>query len=132
MPLQLLPTRKSRSSRVQLGGERQFLKLCRPHTCFPTVLGKQEVADKSNIVSKLTLETNGLIASDRSSTGSNLAIIPAAMLPAYSASKAALNAFVLCLRDQLSGTNVNVIELSPPPVQSKSRRRQSKELADQL
>ncbi|KAK9319827.1 putative NADP(+)-dependent dehydrogenase [Lipomyces orientalis] len=51
-------------------------------------------------------------------TGSNLAIVPAAMLPAYSASKAALNAFVLCLRDQLRHTNVQVIEVSPPPVQT--------------
>jgi short-subunit dehydrogenase involved in D-alanine esterification of teichoic acids len=71
------------------------------------------------------------MASDRISTGSNLSIIPAAILPAYSASKAALNAFVLCLRDQLRNTNVKVIELSPPPVQSKFHRRQSKELADQ-
>jgi short-subunit dehydrogenase involved in D-alanine esterification of teichoic acids len=41
------------------------------------------------------------------------------MLPAYSASKAALNSFILCLRDQLRNTNVNVTELSPPAVQSK-------------
>jgi short-subunit dehydrogenase involved in D-alanine esterification of teichoic acids len=41
-------------------------------------------------------------------------------IPAYSASKAALNAFILCLRDQLSHakSNVNIIELSPPPVQT--------------
>ncbi|KIX04647.1 uncharacterized protein Z518_05517 [Rhinocladiella mackenziei CBS 650.93] len=51
-------------------------------------------------------------------TGSNLAIVPATGLPAYSASKAALNAFVLCLRDQLRNSRVKVIELSPPPVQT--------------
>ncbi|EXJ59037.1 hypothetical protein A1O7_06468 [Cladophialophora yegresii CBS 114405] len=51
-------------------------------------------------------------------TGSNLAIVPAAMLPAYSASKAALNVFVLCLREQLKSSLVKVIELSPPPVQT--------------
>lgn len=53
-------------------------------------------------------------------TGSNLAIVPAHNLPAYSASKAALNAFTLCLRDQLanSGSNVKVLEISPPPVQT--------------
>ncbi|KAL2008470.1 hypothetical protein VTN00DRAFT_6664 [Thermoascus crustaceus] len=51
-------------------------------------------------------------------TGSNLAIVPAATLPAYSASKAALNAFVLCLREQLRNSNVKVIEISPPPVQT--------------
>ncbi|KAK5258268.1 hypothetical protein LTR40_008233 [Exophiala xenobiotica] len=51
-------------------------------------------------------------------TGSNLAIVPAPSLPAYSASKAALNAFVLCLREQLRSSSVKVIELSPPPVQT--------------
>jgi len=51
-------------------------------------------------------------------TGSHLAVVPAATLPAYSASKAALNAFTLCLRDNLRKTNIKVIELSPPVVQT--------------
>ncbi|KAL8821284.1 MAG: hypothetical protein Q9223_000657 [Gallowayella weberi] len=53
-------------------------------------------------------------------TGSNLAIVPAWNMPAYSASKAALNCFTLCLRDQLTnaGSNVKVLEISPPPVQT--------------
>ncbi|KAL1962132.1 hypothetical protein VTN77DRAFT_536 [Rasamsonia byssochlamydoides] len=51
-------------------------------------------------------------------TGSNLAIVPAATLPAYSASKAALNVFILCLREQLRNSTVRVIEISPPPVQT--------------
>jgi short-subunit dehydrogenase involved in D-alanine esterification of teichoic acids len=51
-------------------------------------------------------------------TSSNLAIVPASPLPAYSASKAALNAFILCLRDQLRGTRMKVIELSPSVVQT--------------
>ncbi|KAG2420783.1 hypothetical protein HFD88_000397 [Aspergillus terreus] len=51
-------------------------------------------------------------------TGSNLAIVPAAVMPAYSASKAALNAFVLCLREQLRESTVKIIELSPPAVQT--------------
>ncbi|KAL8939314.1 MAG: hypothetical protein Q9211_002794 [Gyalolechia sp. 1 TL-2023] len=53
-------------------------------------------------------------------TGSNLAIVPAWNMPAYSASKAALNAFTLCLRDQLAnaGSSVRVLEISPPPVQT--------------
>ncbi|TVY27324.1 putative oxidoreductase [Lachnellula hyalina] len=51
-------------------------------------------------------------------TGSHLAIVPAATLPAYSASKAALNAFTLCLRDNLRNTSIKVIELSPPVVQT--------------
>ncbi|KAL8999342.1 MAG: hypothetical protein Q9169_001768 [Polycauliona sp. 2 TL-2023] len=53
-------------------------------------------------------------------TGSNLAIVPASRLPAYSASKAALNCFTLCLRDQLAnaGSNIKILEISPPPVQT--------------
>ncbi|EXJ85028.1 hypothetical protein A1O3_05703 [Capronia epimyces CBS 606.96] len=51
-------------------------------------------------------------------TSSNLAYVPASGLPAYSASKAALNAFILCLRDQLRNSSVKVIELSPPVVQT--------------
>ncbi|KAH8821400.1 oxidoreductase [Xylogone sp. PMI_703] len=51
-------------------------------------------------------------------TGSNIAIVPAAGLPGYCASKAALNVFTLCLRDQLRDTNIKVLEVSPPPVQT--------------
>ncbi|KAI4272589.1 MAG: hypothetical protein LQ337_005202 [Flavoplaca oasis] len=53
-------------------------------------------------------------------TVSNLAIVPASSLLAYSASKAALNCFTLCLRDQLAnaGSNVKILEISPPPVQT--------------
>ena len=39
-------------------------------------------------------------------------------MPAYSASKAALNAFILCLREQLRGTSIKVTNLSPPPIQT--------------
>ncbi|KAM0148503.1 hypothetical protein ACHAPG_009947 [Botrytis cinerea] len=51
-------------------------------------------------------------------TTSNLAVVPAATLTGYSASKAALNSFILCLRDDLRDTSVKVIELSPPMVQT--------------
>lgn len=39
-------------------------------------------------------------------------------MPAYSASKAALDAFIMCLREQLRDTNVRVMHLSPPLVQT--------------
>lgn len=41
-------------------------------------------------------------------------------MPAYSASKAALNCFTLYLREQLANatSSVKVIEISPPPVQT--------------
>lgn len=54
----------------------------------------------------------------RNSTGTNVAIVPAAIMPAYSGSKGALHAFVLCLREQLYKSNVKVMEISPPAVQS--------------
>lgn len=52
------------------------------------------------------------------STSSNLGTIPAAPLPAYCASKAALDSFILALREKMRNTSVKVIELSPPAVQS--------------
>ncbi|KAJ5261283.1 hypothetical protein N7478_011878 [Penicillium angulare] len=51
-------------------------------------------------------------------TGSNLSIIPGATLSAYCSSKAALNVFTLCLRENLQNTKTKVIEVSPPPVQT--------------
>ncbi|KAL4979711.1 hypothetical protein BDW66DRAFT_157162 [Aspergillus desertorum] len=52
-------------------------------------------------------------------TGTNLAIVPAASMPAYSASKTALNVFVLSLREQLKqSSKLKVIEISPPAVQT--------------
>ncbi|KAJ5119761.1 hypothetical protein N7448_010430 [Penicillium atrosanguineum] len=53
-------------------------------------------------------------------TESNLAIVPAFIMPGYCASKAALNTFAMCLRVQLreAKSNVNVIEVFPPAVQT--------------
>ncbi|AEO69900.1 f18c9466-59c1-4a6e-891b-15973c221a81 [Thermothielavioides terrestris] len=52
-------------------------------------------------------------------TSSNLAIVPAVPIPAYSASKAALHVFAMCLRCQLAKKkNVKVIEVFPPAVQT--------------
>lgn len=50
--------------------------------------------------------------------GSHLGFVPAAGLPAYSASKAALATFAIALREQLRSTSVKVVDLWPPPVQS--------------
>ncbi|KAJ5651508.1 oxidoreductase [Penicillium longicatenatum] len=53
-------------------------------------------------------------------TLSNLAIVPVGPLIGYCASKAALNTFAMCLRAQLkeAKSNVNVIEVFPPAVQT--------------
>ncbi|KAF8912852.1 hypothetical protein CPB84DRAFT_1759673 [Gymnopilus junonius] len=49
---------------------------------------------------------------------SGLAILPGSFVPNYSASKAALHNFSLSLRAQLHDTNVHVLELIPPLVES--------------
>ncbi|RQU38942.1 SDR family NAD(P)-dependent oxidoreductase [Burkholderia cenocepacia] len=45
---------------------------------------------------------------------SGLAFIPFPAAPIYSASKAALHAYTLCLRAQLEDSGVSVVELAPP------------------
>ena len=47
---------------------------------------------------------------------SGLAYIPFPLSPVYSASKAGLHAFTRCLRVQLKGSTVAVVELAPPQV----------------
>lgn len=54
-------------------------------------------------------------------TGTHLSLVPAATLPAYSASKAALRAFFDCFRRQNQGGGCKFIEISPPVVQSRLR-----------
>jgi len=47
---------------------------------------------------------------------SGLAFIPLPLFPVYNATKAGIHTFTVDLRAQLKGTNVNVIELAPPYV----------------
>jgi uncharacterized oxidoreductase len=47
---------------------------------------------------------------------SGLAFVPAAFAPIYSATKAAIHSFTLSLRHQLSETNIKVIDIVPPAV----------------
>ncbi|OAA59122.1 NAD(P)-binding domain protein [Niveomyces insectorum RCEF 264] len=53
-------------------------------------------------------------------TGTNICVVPAVTVPAYSASKAALNAFVYCLRAQSESAHkrTKIIEIWPPVVKS--------------
>lgn len=52
-------------------------------------------------------------------TGSHLSLVPSVAMPAYSASKAALHAFMDCLRHQNKGKNCKFIEITAPAVQSR-------------
>jgi uncharacterized oxidoreductase len=45
---------------------------------------------------------------------SGLAFVPFKIAPVYSATKAGLHAYTRCLRAQLDGTSVRVVELAPP------------------
>ena len=49
---------------------------------------------------------------------SALAMMPAAMMPSYCASKAAMHSYTQSLRFQLRESSVQVIEISPPWVQT--------------
>jgi uncharacterized oxidoreductase len=49
---------------------------------------------------------------------SGLALTPLAIAPIYSATKAAVHSFTVSLRAQLKGTNVKVIEILPPAVET--------------
>ena len=58
--------------------------------------------------------------------GSGLAFVPLAAAPVYSATKAAVHSFTVSLRHQLRGTNVRVIELIPPVVETDLHRGQTR------
>ena len=50
---------------------------------------------------------------------SGLAFVPFPLSPIYSAAKAGIHAFTRCLRVQLKGSHVAVVELAPPGVETK-------------
>ena len=58
----------------------------------------------------LRKQRNALIVN----VSSGLAFVPLPAAPVYCAAKAALHAYTLCLRAQLEGTGVTVVELAPP------------------
>ena len=57
---------------------------------------------------------------------SGLAFVPLAMMPTYSASKAAMHSYSDSLRHQLRDTSVRVVELAPPMVATEFSPGQSK------
>jgi uncharacterized oxidoreductase len=59
---------------------------------------------------------------------SGLAFVPFPASPVYSATKAALHSFTQSLRAQLAGSNVTVVELAPPGVETPLFRGEFEEL----
>ncbi len=55
---------------------------------------------------------------------SGLAFVPFPLSPAYSAAKAGLHAYTRCLRVQLKGSRVAVVELAPPGTETKLFREE--------
>ncbi|CAE6532321.1 unnamed protein product [Rhizoctonia solani] len=53
---------------------------------------------------------------------SGLAYVPIAVVPVYCATKAFVKSFTLSLREQLRSTNITVVEISPPLVESDLHR----------
>jgi uncharacterized oxidoreductase len=57
-------------------------------------------------------------ASTLMTVSSGLAFVPLALTPSYSATKAAVHSWSVAVRHQLKDTNVRVVELAPPYVQT--------------
>jgi uncharacterized oxidoreductase len=65
-------------------------------------------------------------------TTSGLAVAPRAGGPIYCATKAGLRSYTLALREQLKGTNIHVLEVLPPVVETKmTAGRGSKKMSPQ-
>jgi uncharacterized oxidoreductase len=59
--------------------------------------------------------------------GSGLAYIPLVAAPIYSATKAAVHSFTISLRKQMTNTNVQVIEIIPPVVETNLHAGQTRQ-----
>lgn len=77
----------------------------------------------SLVVQQLQSRENAAIVN----ISSGLAFVPIAMLPVYSASKAALHSYTLSLRQQLSGLGIKVFEIAPPSVDTELGHQQRKD-----
>ena len=75
----------------------------------------------------LKTRANGLIVN----VSSGLAFVPFPLAPVYSAAKAGLHAYSRILRLQLRGSNVTVIELAPPGVDTPLFHKEFPQMKDQ-
>ena len=90
----------------------------------PNNLSDAETTVATNLLGPIRLTTALLPALRKQSratiinVSSGLAFVPLAMTPTYCATKAAIHSYTQSLRYQLATTNVEVIELIPPYVQT--------------
>ena len=90
----------------------------------PDYLGTAEATIATNLLGPIRLTAAllpHLLAQPRASiltVSSGLAFVPLAATPTYSATKAAIHSYSQALRHQLRSTNVEVLEIAPPYVQT--------------
>ncbi len=96
------------------------------------------VADSSDLTREIEVNLNGQILLNQLllphlkkqnealivNVSSGLALIPFTISPIYSAVKAGQHAYTKCLRAQMKGTSVRVIELLPPRTETALFRRE--------
>ena len=87
-------------------------------------LGDAEAMIATNLLGPIRLNTAflPLLRKQKEATimtvSSGLAFVPMAATPTYCATKAAIHSYSLSLRHQLKDTNIKVVELAPPYVQT--------------
>lgn len=103
-------------------GTQHIFDFSNPESVDLSVFNRETTVNFSSFVALTHALLPHLLArKERSSliyTGTQVSLVPVFALPAYSASKAALDAFVTCLREQLRETNVRVMDISPGPIQT--------------
>jgi len=82
----------------------------------------QEIDTNVNGAIRMSVQFLPLLKKQKSATIVNvtsaLAFVPLASTPVYCATKAALHSFTQSLRVQLKNTNIKVIELAPPAIET--------------
>jgi short-subunit dehydrogenase involved in D-alanine esterification of teichoic acids len=103
-------------------GIQRGLNFAKPETVDVSVIKEEFVTNYLSFLALTKAFLPFLQAKDTESsliyTASGLALIPMTRCPNYCASKAALHHFILCLRRQLQGSKIKVIEIFPPAVQT--------------
>ncbi|KAL5388535.1 hypothetical protein PMIN03_007854 [Paraphaeosphaeria minitans] len=106
---------------LNAGQQRRF-NFASPSTVHLSEFNKEMTTNFTSFVALTHAFLPHLLASSNHTaliyTGTHISLVPAATFPAYSASKAALDVFIMCIREQLRNSSVNILHVSPPLVQS--------------